>query len=305
MIRGYAACRLLYRAARPQEGSSPADRRAVRLALAAAITTGLRITTASAASASAGAATTIPPMSAADAVSVGASGGSSGVAGVGATAVGAKGVLHLLIGGKFLSGLLAGTVLGTAVTTSAIVVQPNTAEVPSAIRPLQHKPARRVALLPTFEGPSATTTQSRPKGSEASRNTVSSETATQAQAAVVNIAVRTGEVSPSRIIAEPGGRLTSNGKRSTYLSGLAQETQALVLVELALAKKDPSTALELIERQEQQFPAGQLAEERAAAQVLALCAAGQAARADLARSRFQLVYPNSPLARRVAVGCDR
>jgi len=100
----------LYRAAQVEECPSHADRQAVRMAIAAVVTVGLQ-----AAAMSASAATLAP-----------LAGASANGTSVGATAaVGAKGAIQLLLGGKFLSGLLVGAALGTAVTATSLIVQPS------------------------------------------------------------------------------------------------------------------------------------------------------------------------------------
>src|SRR5512146_2020066 len=104
MSDSYEKCRALYRAARAEEFSNPTDRHAVRVALAASIAAGVQ-------TAAAGAA-------------VAATGASNAVAG--ASAIGAKGIIHLLLGGKFVSEVVIGVALGTAVTTAVVVVQRTT-----------------------------------------------------------------------------------------------------------------------------------------------------------------------------------
>lgn len=302
MNGGYDACRLLYRTARTQESSSSADRRAVRMALATAIATGLQVATAGAASASASAGASLVT------VSVGASGVSVGATEIGATAVGAKGILELLVGGKFLSGLLFGAALGTAVTTTALVVQPRTAAGPSEVQQVQRNSARRTASVPTSAKRVAVESQAIPERREGSDGDATAAMAAQDESLAelrASGSSGTPTVAPPRRAGDPSIHLAAEGRRNPLRRGLVEETQALARVQLALNERDPTKALELIESQERQFPSGQLAEERAAVRILALCADGRVAQADDARSRFQAAYPNSPLAKRVASACER
>jgi hypothetical protein len=84
---------------------------------------------------------------------------------------------------------------------------------------------------------------------------------------------------------------------------LEVETRALGDVTRALRDGRPDEALRLLGEQEQTFARGSLHEERAAARVFALCAAGRIARARSARERFLVAYPQSPSADRVRASC--
>ena len=86
---------------------------------------------------------------------------------------------------------------------------------------------------------------------------------------------------------------------------LAEETVALAAVQDALSQQDAVRALALIDQQKRQYASGQLTEERAAAEVIALCSAGRSAEADTARGHFTANYPNSPLTKRVTIGCSQ
>jgi hypothetical protein len=84
---------------------------------------------------------------------------------------------------------------------------------------------------------------------------------------------------------------------------LQQETQALADVQRALRDQNPEQALRLIEKQDRSFQGGALAEERAAAHILALCAAGRLTEAREAAGRFLAAHPSSPVAARVRASC--
>ena len=84
---------------------------------------------------------------------------------------------------------------------------------------------------------------------------------------------------------------------------LEVETRALGDVTRALRDGRPDEALRLLTEQERTFARGSLHEERAAARVFALCAAGRLAQARSARDRFLVAYPQSPSADRVRASC--
>jgi hypothetical protein len=85
---------------------------------------------------------------------------------------------------------------------------------------------------------------------------------------------------------------------------LLNESEALAKVQAALNQKDPERAIWLLREQRATFAGGQLDEERAAAMVLALCAAGRGVEAEQARARFVASHPNSPLTKRVKKSCE-
>ena len=86
-------------------------------------------------------------------------------------------------------------------------------------------------------------------------------------------------------------------------ASLEAEARGLSAIQAALSRGDGRTALQLLGEQEREFPRGALDQERAAARVLAWCAAGQVEQAALARGRFLAAYPSSPWAKRVRESC--
>jgi hypothetical protein len=86
-------------------------------------------------------------------------------------------------------------------------------------------------------------------------------------------------------------------------SSLLEETQLLANVQRALSAAAPTKALALIDQHRTQFPHGELAQERDAARVFALCALGRAGDAQRERQRFLRNWPDSPLGARVRAGC--
>jgi outer membrane protein assembly factor BamD (BamD/ComL family) len=84
---------------------------------------------------------------------------------------------------------------------------------------------------------------------------------------------------------------------------LADEVKLLGRVHAAIQSHDGVQALRLLQNYDQQFIRPQLREERAAAGVLALCAAGNVEAARRAAKRFQSNWPRSPLMGRVIDSC--
>ena len=299
MTISYEECRDLYRAAKAEERSSKDDRRAVRLAVATAVATGVHtaVTSATAATATAAVATS----------AVVGTGIGAGAGVVGGSAVGAKGVIQLLVGGNFLTGLLVGAVVGTAVSATAFVAFPTReprANVAYSGKPtnLNHSPSNpsslraRPAAAPVAETPSTNSLDQTGLKAPDKRSDRAGESTEQAAANPVF-------VQPIETPRPPVSAIASNPSQPTRQDRLLDEAQALARVQEALSHNNPSYAWSLLEKQDRQFPAGQLGQERAAAKVLALCAAGREKEAEQARNSFIANYPGSPLASRVAKGC--
>jgi hypothetical protein len=86
---------------------------------------------------------------------------------------------------------------------------------------------------------------------------------------------------------------------------LVEESRGLAAVQTALGAHDADRALALLDRQDRDYRAGSLGQERAAARVLALCMAGRKVEATAARDRFISSYPGSPLIRRISTTCRK
>ena len=84
---------------------------------------------------------------------------------------------------------------------------------------------------------------------------------------------------------------------------LADEVKLLVSVNSAIQSHHGAEALRLLRVYDQQFKKPQLREERSAAGVLALCAAGRTDAARSAAQRFEAAWPRSPLTARVVDSC--
>jgi hypothetical protein len=86
-------------------------------------------------------------------------------------------------------------------------------------------------------------------------------------------------------------------------SSLLEETRLIAEAQRALNAGAPGKALALIEQHSRRFAEGDLAQERDAARVLALCALGRSGDAQRARQAFARSWPDSPLAARVRAVC--
>ncbi len=112
--------------------------------------------------------------------------------------------------------------------------------------------------------------------------------------------VRAPEVAPVPAAAAPVAERARNGSTSRDSRGdlprdtqLAAERAVLEMARTALGRGDGGGALVSVIRHEREFPRGRLAEEREALRVQALAAAGRAAEARAAGTRFRAGYPRS------------
>jgi hypothetical protein len=86
---------------------------------------------------------------------------------------------------------------------------------------------------------------------------------------------------------------------------LGAEIELLARVNAAVNAGDGGRALELLAEYDRKFRPSILAEERAAASILALCAAGRTGEARAAAEQFRRRSPRSPLLGRIAGSCAR
>lgn len=101
--------------------------------------------------------------------------------------------------------------------------------------------------------------------------------------------------------AKPGaGTFPDETPRS---SDLSREARALSVVQRAVRDGRSSEALALLDQQDRDFPQGELRQERVAARVVALCAAGRASEARALAASFLAQAPRSPLAARMRTVC--
>jgi hypothetical protein len=102
--------------------------------------------------------------------------------------------------------------------------------------------------------------------------------------------------------AAPSGNGTAP-PRTSRSQQLGAEIELLARVNAAVNAGDGKRALELLGDYDRRFRPSILAEERAAASVLALCAAGRTDAARAAAERFARSSPRSPLLGRIAKSC--
>jgi hypothetical protein len=101
--------------------------------------------------------------------------------------------------------------------------------------------------------------------------------------------------------AKPGARAFPDEIPRT--SDLSLEARALSQVQRAVREGHSAEALTLLDQQERDFPQGELRQERVAARVVALCAAGRASEARALAASFLVRSPRSPLAARMRTIC--
>lgn len=305
MNSDYDALRALYRAAHAEEQPTQADRHAVRMGLlATAAALGVQAATTSTAAAA------------------------------GASVASAKGVVQLLLGGKFLGGLMVGAAIGTAVSATAYVVDsPKAQLIRSAPTQAPKHAPRSPSVLAATPVSYGIVPSNQPPDDDQDREP--NPDVPQPNQAAFELPARSpaSEANPAGAIAERREMderslvgATALGQRATGVDSSAKqnarvnthkpvapvvgadrllaETAALAKVQAALDRKQPAQAMALLEQQRKDFSTGQLAEERSAAYVLALCAAGRRLDAEQARARFLAAHPNSPLAKRVSKSCD-
>ena len=114
---------------------------------------------------------------------------------------------------------------------------------------------------------------------------------------------RTSLVASERTFADPPASEPRNERSPA--DQLAHEANELREAQQALRSGNPTRALRLLDQQQARYPAGSLAQERSAAQVFALCQAGQVAQARRAALQFESRFPASPLLGRVRAACLR
>ena len=84
---------------------------------------------------------------------------------------------------------------------------------------------------------------------------------------------------------------------------LAGELALLTQASAATKQGEVARASELLRTYDERYPSGQLAQERAAAGILVLCASGQVQAARGEARRFRDRWPRSPLVARIASSC--
>lgn len=104
---------------------------------------------------------------------------------------------------------------------------------------------------------------------------------------------------PAPVVTAARDRRTETSEVDT----MAEELRLLRESRRVLDQGDGRAALALVQTHARRFPRGQLAEEREATRVLALCASGDAVAASRAGQSFVSRYPQSPQLPRVRRSC--
>ncbi len=97
----------------------------------------------------------------------------------------------------------------------------------------------------------------------------------------------------------------SQSQAASAASSLIEESRGLAEVQSALGAGNNDGALQLLAVQDRTFANGSLSQERAAARVIALCAAARIAEGQVAKAQFLGRYPQSPLVKRVSGACQK
>lgn len=85
--------------------------------------------------------------------------------------------------------------------------------------------------------------------------------------------------------------------------GFTQELALLQRARVALGRGDAEAALSVLAEHERRFPTGELAEERRAVRIIALCDAGKAPQGRAEARTFLVAHPSSTLAGRIRSAC--
>jgi hypothetical protein len=272
MKQAYGDLQALYRAARRQEEPRRSDRRAVRAALLGA--------------------------------------GAASVA-VHASATGAKaiaaipGVAKLFTAGQLVSLVGVGVALGSGVAVIGATMNSNPVPPsPSVTAPMRQNlkiPAGFAQRIEPAAEPSAPLAEALVPAVPSDSPPISG--ANNQASAVVH--------QPSVIGNQPsadGTQPTGSGRQPSAVDNqqpatLTAESRGLAEVQSALTAQKPLLALQLLSAQDNDFRNGSLGQERDAARVIALCAAGRIVDASVARERFLRAYSSSPLAKRISGVC--
>jgi hypothetical protein len=202
-----------------------------------------------------------------------------------------------------VSGSAAG-ILGSAVAKSVLVASVTTALVAAGwltSRSFRHPLAQEKARS-EVEASEATSTAAHPAAKPRLEEKPSPE-----QPAAHLVSDPSGAAPTRRQPVRPSMRVepkaSAPARTPEAMDRLHAETDALRSAQRALRDRKPRQALELLDEQDARFRDGILAQERAAARILALCQAGLAAKAHEQAERFERLWPGSALVGRVRSAC--
>jgi len=325
--------RALLDAAREADDPTAADRARVRARLAGAIAASAAggVATGASASAAGGASAAgwvAPAQGASAATSVGpAVVGAAGAAkGLGAAGAGVSGITKVVAALAVVSAVGGGAIAGTTLWREA---DPTLVPVPGEVRPARrprgvgpegrarsHAPARVPEVFspvqaPSLEGPPARGPSDAPRSRGETRSPAPApRRSVERDRPVVEARVAREDVSPSEVSldvlperVEPDPAPAPSDAPHPA-STLVAELTLLRTAQAALRRGDPDGALGQLEAHRARFPDGELAAERDAAEVRALCDAGRRAEARASVARFVSLHPSSPLRGRVEGICE-
>lgn len=201
----------------------------------------------------------------------------------------------VLMCGAWSGARLLVTGVPTAESDSAGRLEPSPAakaEVPSA------RPARRRVAVSSGQGPADNS--ARPTEREYSAALADPGSAKVAKPPSVQTVPSSVPSPPAGPAAPSVGRLPRVPLES---AGLAEETEALRAAHASLREGNAQQSLALLDAQDARYSGGVLMEERAAARILALCAAGQPEAARSSLEAFQVHWSRSPLLSRLRQSC--
>jgi hypothetical protein len=208
----------------------------------------------------------------------------------GHTAVGA-GVTKAIGSASLLTLFALGAAGGVAVAVPATVVSLRSTERAPATASVAPRSAR---LAAPDDEPAASRPPEAMKVAPAQR-TASEDTSSEPPARAF---------APKRTAAEsPAGKGTEPAL--AVESSFSAEASVLQDAQRALSQGDTAVALERLSEHARRFPSGALAEEREAAFVLALCAAGRVDEARRHRAALARAAPSSPLLPRIERSCAK
>jgi hypothetical protein len=128
--------------------------------------------------------------------------------------------------------------------------------------------------------------------------------ATKAQpVAIVDGERKPSESPPAPPSSQPATRPPAPPGPSATTPSLEAETALLEKAQADLREGHPERALAALDAHDAELKGGALGEERRAARILALCAAGRSGEAKAEADRFLAASPRSPMAERVRSSC--
>jgi hypothetical protein len=108
---------------------------------------------------------------------------------------------------------------------------------------------------------------------------------------------------PAGVPSRPARPATRGSHAQAGDADLADEVALIARAQAATNRGQAERALEALREYDRRHPEGALTQERSAARILALCAAGKPAQARAEAERFRARWPGSPQAARIQSSC--